>query len=277
MEPALRHLIDAYVEKAVELIPRLTRALDLALPISNREWSRLDIPQKGSADGLDYFKHGYGVAITCADCIIDVDFGKDGEYNGFDAWRLFQFVEDNRFPVPYQNYQEVDTDIQHAEAAGEVYKSGNLYFLVTGDSMEQSNNELLINSFLDAATALIPKDKLQKRLNRMVAQFFYLGIIDFLRQAESLSDREFYILIARTYERYGIPLNMPVQQYLDAVARNIENAPTLEEAMIEGANSFRDFWVDKDTNAPSSLAMLIVASDKLSEEYERIAEEQDEH
>lgn len=101
MKPELRELIDAYCAKAAVLIPRLSEALDFKLPITNGEWVALQIPGKGiTSDGLQYFKHGFGVAIKFDAGAIDIDFGDNGEYNGFDADRLFRFATASDFPTP---------------------------------------------------------------------------------------------------------------------------------------------------------------------------------
>ena len=140
--------------------------------------------------------------------------------------------------------------------------------------MNQTNHEFLINSFIDSVIAPISDEQLRKRLNRMVAQFFYLGVIDFLRQVETLDEREFHVLIAKTFHRYGIPLNIPVQEYLSKVAENIDSTPSLEQAMCTGAEAFKNFWAEKDTTAPLALARLLTAIDDLNEDYERLAKEQ---
>jgi len=92
MKRELRELIEAYCTKASELIPRLSEALGFKLPITNGEWVGLDISGRGKTDdGLQYFKHGFGVAIHFEGGKIDIDFGEIGGYDGFDGWGLFPF------------------------------------------------------------------------------------------------------------------------------------------------------------------------------------------
>lgn len=131
MTNELRELIDAYHSKAFELIPQLFKALELTLPISKTDWVRLDVPQRGKVgDSLQYFKHGYGVAIKFDGGEIDIDFGDKGEYNGFDGWRLFRFAEESNFRTPYKDHREVEADIIDAVQNGQLRDSGySLYFL----------------------------------------------------------------------------------------------------------------------------------------------------
>ena len=137
--------------------------------------------------------------------------------------------------------------------------------------MGMQNHEFLINTFIDIAIAPISHEKLQRRLNQMMAQFFYLGVIDFLRQAESLTDQEFYILIAKTFDRYEIPLTMPVQQYLAKATEYIESLPSLENAMYLGAESFKNYWAEKDTAAPLEFSRFLISIDDLNDVYDGMA------
>lgn len=135
--------------------------------------------------------------------------------------------------------------------------------------MMETKHEFLVFSFLDAATALVPFEKRDRRLNSMMAQFFYLGAVDFLRQVESLDDREFHELIEKTFQRYSIPLSLPVTEYLEKVADNIEAVPSLEMALMGGAEAFRRFWGEKDTKSPLEFVKMISAIEDLTEEYEK--------
>ncbi len=134
MKSELRELIEAYRAKASELVPRLSASLGFKLPITNNDWTGLDIPQRGkTSDGLRYFKHGFGVAIRYDGGEIDVDFGDQGEYDGFDAWRLFRFAEENEVKTPYNDHREIDADIKDAESRGQLRFSGHiLYYLMQG-------------------------------------------------------------------------------------------------------------------------------------------------
>mgnify|MGYP001137687506 CR=1 FL=1 len=139
--------------------------------------------------------------------------------------------------------------------------------------MSNSKYEILLFAFLDSATAPLTRKKLDSHLKITMAQFFYLGVVDFLRQAENLDERTFLVLIARVFERYAIPLNMPVQQFLESVTRNIEENPTLEQFMTAGAESFKRFWVEEDATAPIEFEVMISLIDYFNNEYENTEED----
>lgn len=131
MNPELRKLIKEYLSVALDLVPKLSLALKFELPVTNEEWVALDIPQIGSTDsGIEYFKHGYGVKIKDSGRVIDIDFGNNGEYDGFDAWRLFSFSEESNISTSYTDHREIEYDIKEAVSAGELIFSGYiLYYL----------------------------------------------------------------------------------------------------------------------------------------------------
>lgn len=80
MKSELRDLIEAYCSKASELTPRWSKALGFPLPMTNTARVGLDITQRGrTSDGLQYFKPGYGVALTFDGDEIAIDFGAKGE------------------------------------------------------------------------------------------------------------------------------------------------------------------------------------------------------
>ncbi len=135
MKTELRELIEAYRSKASELIPRLSNALGFKLPITNADWVGLDIPHRGNtSDGLQYFKHGYGVAIKYNGGEIDIDFGSKGEYDGFDGERLFRFAEEGNIKTPYKDHRQVEVDINDAESKGQLRYSGYiLYYYQNND------------------------------------------------------------------------------------------------------------------------------------------------
>lgn len=135
MKNELRQLIDAYCAKAAELVPRLANELGFKLPITNTEWAMLQIPHPEKnpdkiEGNLQFFKHGFGVAIKFDGGVIDLDFGDNGEYDGFDASRLFRFAKASGMQTRYADEREVEADIKEAESRGELRYSGYiLYYL----------------------------------------------------------------------------------------------------------------------------------------------------
>ena len=129
MERMLDELITKYVDVAAQLFPRVAEYLGLELPITREEWASLGVPQRGeTSDGIEYFKHGYGVALKGGKYKIDLDLGKNGEINGFDAWRLFDFAEGNVLQVPFGSHREIESALKDAEISGDLICSYSLYY-----------------------------------------------------------------------------------------------------------------------------------------------------
>lgn len=129
MDRALDDLITKYVDVAAQLFPRVAEHLGALIPITNTEWACLGVPQRGSTpDGIDYFKHGYGVAMADGKHKIDLDLGENGEINGFDAWRLFDFAQGSKIQTSFGSHEEVESVIQEAERSGELTYSGYILY-----------------------------------------------------------------------------------------------------------------------------------------------------
>lgn len=129
MNRDLNELITRYVDVAAELFSSVAEHLGTTPPIPNMEWASLDVPQRGSTpDGINYFKHGYGVTMTDGKRKIDLDLGENGEINGFDAWRLYDFAERNNIPTSFGSHTELETAIQEAVDSGELTYSGYILY-----------------------------------------------------------------------------------------------------------------------------------------------------
>lgn len=77
--------------------------------------------------GIRLRKHGYGIEIVAKGIRIDFDWGKNGEADGFDAWRLYNFA---RFHCKKLRctHLAVRVWIDDAVAAGELARVGNMCF-----------------------------------------------------------------------------------------------------------------------------------------------------
>lgn len=129
MDKALDQLITKYVDVAAELFPRVAKHLGASIPITNTEWACLGVAQRGSTpDGIDYFKHGYGVAMKDGKHKIDIDLGENGEMNGFDAWRLFDFAQGSKIQTPFGSDKEIESAVKEAEKSGELVYSGYILY-----------------------------------------------------------------------------------------------------------------------------------------------------
>lgn len=131
MEKRLAQLISDY-QAAVGYAIYEMSASGIEIPPSNIEWLELDIPSKGELkSGIEYFKHGFGCQVNLPEGAVDFDFGKNGQIDGFDEWRLWKFCQSRLKAYGFETRQEISNCIRHSLARGELFPSFyNLYYVV---------------------------------------------------------------------------------------------------------------------------------------------------
>ncbi|OCQ23658.1 hypothetical protein A7985_06870 [Pseudoalteromonas luteoviolacea] len=132
MNKDLGILIDDYLDdvaRGVELLKELTEGKP---PL--RAWRDNDIPQKGLlTSGVEYELHGVGCLLSYKDYDVDFDFGPDDRADGFDLWRLTQYVSERggKYNM-YTKSNNLKQDFEQAVKEGTISKSThqycNLYF-----------------------------------------------------------------------------------------------------------------------------------------------------
>lgn len=129
MNQELQSIIIQYQEAVAHLFPRVVSYLNISLPVSNIEWAGINAEQRGETlDGVKYFIHGYGIAMNDGNVEVDFDLGDKGQINGFDAWRLFDFVQKNNLQTSFKNEREIDELIKRSEKIGEIEYSGYILY-----------------------------------------------------------------------------------------------------------------------------------------------------
>ncbi|WP_186136531.1 DUF6896 domain-containing protein [Burkholderia gladioli] len=92
MNKQLAKLIHDYQTKVHEALVLMQRS-GIRMPNSSLRWIENRIPQKGFLEGdIAYVKHGSGCTVYLDQGEVDFDFGRYGEINGFDLWRLSLFA-----------------------------------------------------------------------------------------------------------------------------------------------------------------------------------------
>lgn len=66
--------------------------------------------------------HGIGIEVDIDGLKIDFDFGPNGEFNGFDSWRLFDFLKSNNIESPIASEEEMENLIEEAKGEGKIEK-----------------------------------------------------------------------------------------------------------------------------------------------------------
>lgn len=88
----IRHLIKDYLAATSEAVGELRKAYPLLVNLLDRR--QLDIPQGGTLpSGRKFWFHGIGCRFELTGVVVDMDFGSNGETDGFDAWRVYSFFK----------------------------------------------------------------------------------------------------------------------------------------------------------------------------------------
>ncbi len=133
MNNELRQIISDFQEKVKEANELLIKYLEIDEP---HNWGP-PIEQVGVLGGKHkYFFHGVGckVQISKKD-VVDFDWGANGRIDGFDEWRLCEFVRTRSKKYPAVSESDIKRWFQEAVKANEIALSkspefGDLYYFV---------------------------------------------------------------------------------------------------------------------------------------------------
>ena len=130
MDSRLGKLINEYLA-AVRAAASLLVEAGIALPESARAWCVNGIPGTGVLrGGISYCKHGYGCEVRLESGSVDFDFGREGEIDGFDVWRLADFAADRLDSFGFTSRDELDAVFADAVSGGEISASGYILHYV---------------------------------------------------------------------------------------------------------------------------------------------------
>ncbi|MEZ4300252.1 MAG: hypothetical protein R3B70_35220 [Polyangiaceae bacterium] len=128
-------LIRRYLETTSRLVTEMQRELghrDLLRAVNGRLLAR-DGALKG---GARYSFHGVGCEIDDGTLVVDLDFGPDARFDGFDAWRLASFA--SQFPelASFHDPNVVKRNLEELHVAGRIIfprwePSPHLYYLAS--------------------------------------------------------------------------------------------------------------------------------------------------
>ena len=131
MDPRLAGLIRDFQRRVGEAVEKL-RAAGVPRPDSNTDWARSSIPYRGTiASGEQYRKHGYGCAFRFADgAVVDFDFGDEGQIDGVDAHRLWEFAEHQPARYGFLSRDELLATFDREVSSGTLRFSGYILYYV---------------------------------------------------------------------------------------------------------------------------------------------------
>lgn len=99
MNATLDSLIEEFRAAQDIGVSTLVNALGIPRPSSDLDWLHYccqnGLHSIDELHGVGIYAHGYGVELKIGSLTIDFDWGENGEPDGFDAWRLWNFRLDN--------------------------------------------------------------------------------------------------------------------------------------------------------------------------------------
>jgi hypothetical protein len=124
MHPVLAEVIERFRAAQDRGVAALVEQLGLPLPTSNRQWATFcadcGLHRISSINGIGVYAHGYGIELIFDDLTIDFDWGDAGEPDGFDAWRLWNFIRLNKLDVACESHLQMISWLEEAHQRGEV-------------------------------------------------------------------------------------------------------------------------------------------------------------
>lgn len=124
------HLIKRYLASVQVLVGQLQRAFQVENLVEGRKEGK--IPRTGTfGDDGEFSFHGVGCRIEKGETSVDFDFGPNGRIDGFDAWRLHVFVEDD--PSPEES--GIDTTERGLKVALKELLAKGMISQIEGDSL----------------------------------------------------------------------------------------------------------------------------------------------
>lgn len=128
MDRRLDSLIERF-RKAQDAAVILLSTMGVPRPASTYDWLAICRAHGISgleANGVKLTPHGVGINVRQGKTSVDFDWGPNGEPDGFDAWRLFNFARCNRL-AEASAYEDIKQWLLQAHADGELMQIGSLY------------------------------------------------------------------------------------------------------------------------------------------------------
>ncbi|MEM7165861.1 MAG: hypothetical protein AAF581_10375 [Planctomycetota bacterium] len=129
MESSLAQLIADFQRRAAQAVALLQSA-GVDLPESNLAWASDARPPAELPGGFRCRKHGFGCVVSGPDWCVDFDFGEEGQFDGFDAWRLFWFAQRANGHYDFETLADMRTAVEAATTEGALTRKGQMWYLV---------------------------------------------------------------------------------------------------------------------------------------------------
>ncbi|AWF81664.1 hypothetical protein BTJ40_12970 [Microbulbifer sp. A4B17] len=126
MNRELKEIIDRFNEAQETAVNILESVFECPRPVSAMDFTtrcKQELRDKNyQCGGYKIRPHGIGMEVNVNGIKIDFDFGHNGEINGFDAWRLYNFVNQNNIKSPLNSEGKIKAAFELAVFNGFIYK-----------------------------------------------------------------------------------------------------------------------------------------------------------
>lgn len=140
MDERLAQLISDYLG-AVGTAVLLMSESGIEIPSNINDHLNQDVPAQGELNGgISYLKHGYGYCVYLPEGEVDFDFGPQGEIDGFDEWRLWNFCQHRPNTYAFDTQQALLDCVEHALKEGMLAASSHSLCYVV-DSVKSLGEE----------------------------------------------------------------------------------------------------------------------------------------
>ena len=125
-EQQLFRCIEHWVQQADRLCNTLRKAYLLDFTRMGRLERNARLGSKGNVNGIRYAFHGIGCYFETPDLQLDVDFDSQGDWHGFDLWRIQTFIDWN-YPHLRLSSERIEQGLVALRKKQWLYQSDRLY------------------------------------------------------------------------------------------------------------------------------------------------------
>ncbi|RYU81806.1 DUF6896 domain-containing protein [Hymenobacter persicinus] len=125
-EQQLFTCIEHWVQQAHQLCSTLRDAFQLDFTRMGRVERNARMGMQGTVNGLCYAFHGIGCYFETNDLQVDVDFDSQGDWRGFDLWRVQTFIDCN-YPQLALTSSSIEQGILELLRKKWLYQEGHSY------------------------------------------------------------------------------------------------------------------------------------------------------
>jgi hypothetical protein len=131
MDNRLAKLIRDYQRRVADAVAIMESA-GISRPKSNLDWTvRKDPGRITLSSGFSFYKHGFGCSVDGPEWGVDFDFGDQGQIDGFDAWRLYDFARRRLSHYGFTSEEDIGSAVRQAADADELSFSGYILYYLT--------------------------------------------------------------------------------------------------------------------------------------------------